>query len=45
MDVKSLTVDQKIGFGKDCTNNRKYSKRLLRYDGKGFRKKNHFEPE
>lgn len=45
MDVKSLTVDQKIGIGKDCTNNRRYSKRLLRKNVKGFGKKNHFEPE
>lgn len=45
MDVKFLTVDQKIGIGKDCTNNRRYSKRLLRKNVKGFGKKNNFEPE
>lgn len=39
MDVKSLTVDQRIGIGKDCTNNRRYSKRLLRKNVKGFGKK------
>lgn len=45
MGVKSLTVDQKIGIGKDCTNNRRYSKRLLRKDVKGFGKRNYFKPE
>lgn len=42
MDVKSLTVDQKIGIGKDCTNNRRYSNRLLRKNVKGFGKKKTF---